>query len=65
MRTHHTHRYSAVRSCQIASLNGILKVENYHMLVICQQISLLQLEFSFKGCNYVMELQKVSIFSLK
>ena len=30
--SYHTHRYSAGRDCQIASLNGIiLKVENYHI----------------------------------
>ena len=28
---YHTHRYSAGRDCQIASLNGILKVESYHI----------------------------------
>ena len=29
--SYHTHRYSAGRDCQIASLNEILKVENYHI----------------------------------
>ena len=29
--SYHTHRYSAGRDCQIASLNGILKVESYHI----------------------------------
>ena len=29
--SYHTHRYSAGRDCQIASLNGILRVENYHI----------------------------------
>jgi len=29
--SYHAHRYSAGRNWQIASLNGILKVENYHI----------------------------------
>ena len=29
--SYHTHQYSAGRDCQIASLNGILKVENYNI----------------------------------
>ena len=29
--SYHTHRYSAGRDCQIASLNEILKVESYHI----------------------------------
>ena len=29
--SHHTHRYSAGRDCQIASLDGILKEESYHI----------------------------------
>ena len=29
--SHHTHRYSAGRDCQIESLDGILKEESYHI----------------------------------
>ena len=62
--SYHTHRYSAGRDCQIASLNKILKVESYH---ITRYLSADQFvtTFSFKGCNFVMELQKVSFFSLE
>ena len=52
--SYHTHRYSAWRDCQIANLNKILKVKVITLLVIYQQISLSQLYFSFKGCNFVI-----------
>ena len=58
--SYHTYRYSARRDCQIVSLNGIFKVENYH---VARYLSTDQ--FSFRGCNFVIKLQKVSIFSLK
>ena len=63
--SYHTHRYSARRDGQIASLNGILKVENYH---IARYLSTDQFSITvvfFKGCNFVMEMQKVCVFFLK
>ena len=47
-----------------AGLNKILKVESYH---IARYLSADQFvpTFSFKGCNFIMELQKVSFFSLE
>ena len=45
-----------------ASLNGILKVENYHIARYLSTDQFSTTVVFFKGCNFVMELQKVSIF---
>ena len=62
--SYHTHRYSAGRDCQIAILNGILKVKSYY---IARYLSADQFVTTvvFLGCNSVMELQKVSFFFLE
>ena len=63
--SHHTHWYSAGRDCQIASINEILEVENYHIAHYLSTDQFFTTVVFFEGCNFVMELQKASIFFLK
>ena len=51
--SYHTYRYSAGRDCQIASLNGILKVESYHIARYLSADQFVTTAFSF--CHGVAE----------